>query len=845
MADPVKVYRWLLKLYPARFREEYGGPLERAFADECRESGGARLWLRTLADLAVSVPRQAARELRQDIIYGLRVYARKPLTTVLAVAALALALGATTGVFSVINAAMFASLPFREPERIVKLQQFVQDAVGFGAWRARSLYLEDAAGYTVTEMNLNAQPGTFRAKVAETSANFFSILGSQLALGRIFASDEQVAGRDAVAVISYGLWQQSFGADPRAIGSTIRLNGVPLNVVGVASAGFDYPEGAAVWTPTVFDRVLLPKSGATAWTTIGRLKRGLTLAQAESIFEAEFAQAEPAWMKQVGTEPERLVPLRDHLVGPVRQASLVLMGAVLLILLMACVNIANLLLTRVTDRRRELVIRAALGASRARLVQQLITESVVLSVAGAAAGLVVAHWAARLATLAQPAKLVALDYTIVNAHVLAFATGLAVVCGIAFGVLPAWLMSRVQPAGEMLRALAGRGPGRLQQILIATQVSLTLVLLAGSVAMGRGFLRLMGADPGFRAARVVTMNVSLAGTRRTTESGSRQYYQEALARLRSVPGVISAGGIEYLPVVDRTFPADQFRLESGSETVFALAVATTPDYFRTMGTEVIYGREFTPTDQPGVETVAVVNEAFARRLGDPRAMVGRRITSILGKKSMTIVGVAKTIRYIGPDDFASIEQVFVAQPQGQPQFLTFVARVSGKPEAILASCRDAVRSVDPEVPVFGVQTLEDRLAETRARPRFYTTVVLFFGGFALLLAIIDLYSTASYTVVQRTHEIGVRIAVGASADKVRRQLLVQGLLPVMLGLTAGWAGATALGRFLEHLMSAAIQPNTWTCVAVSGILVMVASAAMWSATRRVLRLDPMEVLRAE
>lgn len=849
MADPVRVYRWLLKLYPARFREEYGGPLEREFADEYREAGArrGRLWLRTLADLAVSVPRQAAHELRQDIRFGLRVYARRPLTTVLAMIALALAIGATTGVFSVVNGALLASLPFRAPERIVKVPRFIESPAAFHAWRWHCGYLEDAAAYVTTEMNLGIHTGAFRVKVTETSSNFFAMLGSQPVLGRAFTAEEDSPGKTLVAVIGYGMWQQSFGGDPRVIGSTIRLSGVPLMVVGVARPGFDYPERTAVWTSSVFALERLPKSGVLVWQTVGRLEAGLSLPQAESMFEAEYSRTAPASLQQTGMPRPRLAPVREELVVRVRRASLVLMGAVLLILLIACANIANLLLTRITERRRELVVRAALGASRLRLMQQLITESVLLSLAAAMAGLLVAHWAARVAALAHPATLASLDYTILNPHVLGFSVALATFCGIAFGVLPAWLVSRLHPAGEVLRAPAGAGPvgsGRLQQILIGVQIALTVVLLAGSVAMGRSFWKLMGTDLGFRADRVVTMSVSLAGTPYAKQSRSSIYYADALARLRGVEGVVSAAGVEYLPLTPNTFPGDRFHLSVGQESEVAPVVAATPDYFRTMGTEILYGREFAPTDGPGAEAVAVVNEAFARNLGEPRMLVGKRMRSAFRKKLFTIVGVVKTVRHFGPAD-SGFAQVFVAQAQNQPLFLTLIARVSGRPEELAASCRDAVASVDREVPVFGVKTLTERVAQAVALPRFHTVAVLFFGGFAALLAMINIYGTASYSVAQRTHEIGVRLAVGAPMEKVRRQLLQEGMLPVAAGLGAGLGGAVELGHFLEYLLTGTERPNAWMCGGVALLLAIVAVAAMWSASTRVTKLDVMAVLRTE
>jgi putative ABC transport system permease protein len=505
--------------------------------------------------------------------------------------------------------------------------------------------------------------------------------------------------------------------------------------------------------------------------------------------------------------------------------------------------VANLLLTRLTDRRSELVVRAALGASRARLVQQLTTESVALALAGAGAGLVVAHWAGRLAALGQPPALAAQAYTILDARVLAFAVLLAVLTGITFGVLPALLASRLQPSDQLLRSHAGDTlrAGRLRQSLLAMQVALALVLLTGSVMMSRGFLKLLGMDLGFRKQNLVTLSVSLAGTHIQMAGAQSQYYSMALQRLRAVPGVESAGAVEHLPLAAEAFAGFSFSLGPGGASQGGFVSVASPDYFRTMGARLVYGREFSAGDRAGAEPVAIVNEEFARGLGEPRALVGKKLTESWDKRSFTMVGVARTIRY-GPA-WAKMPQIFFPYTQQRANFLTFVARVHGRAQDSLAVCRDAVRSADPEAPVFDVKTLEDRWTEALNRPRFYTAVVLVFGGFALLLVLMGIYGIASYSIVQRTHEIGVRLAVGASAGRVRAMLLRQGMAPVAAGVVAGVAGSFAAGRFVRYLIDTP-SPGMGIYAAAAG-LALAAAAAMWAATRRVLRMDPNEVLRAE
>jgi len=857
MVDLSRFYRVLLKLYPARFREEFEGPLERQFADEYREastrSARAAFLLRALADFALTLPPEIGREVRQDLSYAARVYRRRAVVTGLALTALALAIGATTGVFSVVNALLLRSLPFREPERIVQVQTpSVPPLAGrpqFYAWRDSNPSLADVAAYFPTEMNLGLAGQSARLPIAETSANFFALLGGEPQFGRGFAADEDMEGRDGVAVIAFSVWQQFFGGDPRVLGQTIHLNGAPLTVIGVAPPAFDFPGKTAVWTPTVFDFQRVPLQGVFYGDTVGRLKPGLSLPQARTMFEAEARRLIPDSFTRAGRLRPSLIPLQERLAGTVRQASLVLLGVVAFVLLIACANVAHLLLSRVAERRRELMIRGALGASRARLVQQLITESTLLTAASAAAGLGVAHWAARLAAMTQPGKLASQVYTVLDTRVLLFSVGVALITGLVFGVLPALLIGRLQLAMDPLRSQPGSrgsGAGRMRAALVVLQAAFTLVLLAGSIIMGRSFLRLLRTDLGYRTANVVTLNVSLAGTRWESAHIMAQYYNDALQRLRTVPGVDSAAAVQFMPLIESFGMGSTFELDSSHNSSIASTIAATTDYFRTMGTDLVEGREFNAADRANSERVAVVNEEFVRRVGAGPHLVGRRITAKWppGAKAVTIVGIVRTARAHGPSDPGS-PQIFFPAEQWVPGFVTFVARVRGNVEPYLPVCRDAVQQVDGKVPVYDVKTLDERLSDNLARPRFYTTAVLFLGGFALLLALVGIYGVASYSITQRTHEIGVRIAVGAPSPGVRLLLARQSLLPMLLGLAGGIFPAVALGKYLQHLIDSAQVVDAQTCGAAASLLAAFAAVAVWSATRRVTRVDPMAALRAE
>jgi predicted permease len=488
-------------------------------------------------------------------------------------------------------------------------------------------------------------------------------------------------------------------------------------------------------------------------------------------------------------------------------------------------------------------------------VQQLITESVVLTLAASAAGLAVAHWASRVAYLARPVRLTDLAraaqlspaYTIWDWPVLAFSLGVAVLTGVLFGVLPALLMGRTLQPWDAIRLQPGtRVPsvGRIRTTLIAIQAALTVVLLAASVSMGRSFLKLLGTDLGFRADRVVTLNVSLQGTPYDSDVGRRQYYGEALDRLRALPGVESAGAVGSLPLVANAASISTLFQIDPAHKMRGSAVPATPGYFRSIGTEVVEGREFTSADFQRSEPLAVVNEAFARELGVRSGFAGRKVFSFWGKKEFTVVGVVRTERFVGPARPGWPRLYYLLDRQSWP-FVTFVARTRGQPKSYLAVCRDAVQSVDSQVPVFDVKTLNQRLDDHLAGSRFYTVAILFFAVLAMLLALVGIYGVAAYSIVQRTHEIGVRVALGAAPGALRLLLLRQSVVPVATGMIAGVAAAFGLGRFLGHLIENTQSIGPWTLGAAAFTLIATSAAAVWTASRRVTKMDPLNALKAE
>lgn len=794
---------------------------------------------RKIFDLAVSVA--------QDIKYALREWARRPMHTAFAIGVLAVGIGANTGMFSVVNALLIRSLPFRDPNKLVELYIFAaphDSTKSFHDWRKTTAFLEDAALVEQRDVNLADGREASRAHLAQTSSNFFSVLGVHPVIGREFASGEDTAGSNRVAVIGYGLWHQGFGGDPRVLGATIRADGVSLSVIGVAPPGFDYPGGTALWRPAEFT------PGNNGWETIARLKSDINWQQAQASFRTEakrLAPNRPIADKQA--HPPFMVRLQDALSknpnappsSPVtgRNASLSLLAAASLILLIACTNVANLLLARAAGRANELSIRSALGASRARLTRQLLTESVLLSIAASAVGLFVANWTVSVAARVQPAPIATQSYSILDAPVLGFAFVITILCGLLFGVLPALYASRAHSFAAR-GSSAGQSSRAVRWALVAAQVTLTTVLLSSSLSMIRAFASLAGMDRGFDRQGVATVSLSVAGTR---EQGERAlgYLQDAVRRVRNVPGVRSASATEFLPLAATAFIGAPFSLDGRRARGFQMIVPVLPGYFQTMGGRIEYGREFTDADLQSDADVAVVNDDFAREFGNPADAVGRQLRVGNGRPR-TVVGVVRQMVYMGDYNHT---QVFFPDRSPGDFSVTIVARVDGRAEDRLASVRDAVKSVDPDVPIFDVKTMDQRLDEALLRPKVYSGTLVFFAVFALLLAVIGIYGVVSFFVVQRTHEMGVRIALGTTPGNLRKTMLWQGLIPVAAGAVPGILGAVAAGRFAQTLIEGTIPAGVGFSTFASLLIAAVAGCAIWIATRRIARLDVMEILRTD
>ena len=518
-----------------------------------------------------------------------------------------------------------------------------------------------------------------------------------------------------------------------------------------------------------------------------------------------------------------------------------LMAGVLLILLIACTNVANLLMARTADRVTELSVRSALGASRARLSQQLLTECLLLSLVAAVAGMVVAGWSTSIAAKVQPAPLATQAYAILDGRVLAFAIATAVVSGLLFGVLPSMFAGRAHAFG--FRGSTVGSTSRLtRESLVAVQVTLTIVLLTASASIGRAFLNLMRIDRGFDTKGLVTVSVSLDGTTHDLDGRHLPYFQQALSRIRRLPGVRSASATEFLPLYANGFIGGPFGMDGRPPQSNSMAVPVLSDYFQTMGTRLLSGREFSEADVRDDAKAAVVSESFAMQFGAASDALGHQLT-IGDDPPRRIIGVVKGMDYMTPG--ANHTQVFLPSHDPGGFFSTFVVRVNGHAEDHLAEVRDAIRSVDPQVPLFGVKTMQQRLEDALRRPSFYRTAVLFFAGFALLLVVIGIYGVVSYAVTRRMREMGVRLALGTTPARVRGMLLRQGLLPVAVGSILGSAGAMLISRYLESLVEGGGSINVAMFLCSILFIALTAATSIWTATRRIAALDIMEILRTE
>jgi putative ABC transport system permease protein len=826
--------------------------------------------------------------LLQDLRYGARMLWKKPGFTTTAVIMLALGIGANTAIFSVVNATLLRPLPFPQPDRLAlfwgskpraNMPQLPLSLPNFKDVRAQCQSCESLSAWTIghSTLTLGAEPE--RAQYAIVTADFFATLGVQPLLGRAFRAEEDNPAHASAVLISHSLWRRRFGSDPALAGKTITLDGQQREICGVLPADFrfaSFPKETEVWLPFGLDPFKDRKyaRGANALGVIARLKPGVTLQQTQTelnVISMRLEQAEPhfntGWRLQA-------VTLHEQASGKLRRGLFVLLGAVAFLLLIACVNVANLQLTRAAARRREITIRIALGAGRFRIVRQLLVESLLLAGLGGMAGSLLAWWSVDLfALIPYNAPNLFTPYTVsaeqigVDGRALGFTCLVTLLAGALSGLAPAWQMGQaaktnLQTALKDGGAQATQGTGRWRGLLVTMEVALALLLLIGAGLMIRSFARLQQVDPGFDPQNVLTCDINLPESKYQPPQAA-QFYERLLERVIALPGVSAAGAVEFLPmsgldsntgllIEGRPKPAP-------SERIFAHRRVVTPDYFRALGMRLLQGRGFTATDNDKALRVAIINETMARRHWPGENPIGKR--AALDLETMRfypdrapdfdlemglreIVGVVADVKHVGLAG-ETVPEFFTPLAQRPTRDMTLVVRTAADPAGLPGLVRREVYALDKDQPIDNASTMSEWLAASVAQPRFNFLLLTVFAAVALALAALGIYGVVAWTVAQRTQEIGIRMALGARAEDVFRLMVGQGMKPALLGVALGLPGAAALTRLMKTMLFEMSATDPLTFIAIALLLTFVALLACWIPARRATKVNPMIALKYE
>ncbi|HEU4628405.1 MAG TPA: ABC transporter permease [Gemmatimonadaceae bacterium] len=801
--------------------------------------------------------------LLQDLRYALRVHLANPTATLVAVLVLAVGIGANTAIFSVVEGVLLRSLPFREPERLVGVgpipaeyrstarQYGTASRFAFETWRDQRDVFEEVAGYVGDDPVLTGLGDATRVMAYGVTANFFPMLGATPMIGRAVIAADTLAGAPRVAVLSHAFWATRLGGAADVVGRTIALNGVPHVVVGVMPPGFRFPERAALW------RALAPPTGHSAdgsrqpyggYHTVARLRAGVTPALAMrrlDVTTAAIGQREEGWQGVVAN----VIPLHAQLMGDVQRPLLLVMGAVAFVLLIACANVANIQLARAVGRRREIAIRVAVGAGRARLLRQLLTESVTLALAGGGLGVLLAYWGVPLLVRLGGEELPGVVDIGVNPRVLAVTLVATLLTGVAFGLAPAVQAARRASAVSLKDGTAGSGASasrnRLGAALVVAQVALTMVLLAGAGLLVASVRHLLRDDAGFTADGVLVAQIELRGTRHTGDTATLAFSRALLERVRAMPGVAAAAMSTGTPLATGAFGTIEV---VGGPTPRAAAptmfTAATADYFRALGIPLLRGRLLRDDGADGPGAI-VVSQTLARTYFPGQDPIGRQVRFYGQSITGTIVGVVGDTKAMALDESAPpphIYQPFAADPA---PYLKLVVRAAGDPAALAAGVRAAVRELDPDLPIDALTTMRQLMSESVTRQRFYATLLAVFAAAALVMSAAGIYGVVSYTVTRRTREMGVRLALGATAGDVLRLVFGRAGLLAGAGLLLGGLGALAATRVLRSMLFEIAPTDPRVLGGVAALLAVVALAATWLPARRATRVDPVQALRAE
>ncbi|MGH9970959.1 MAG: ABC transporter permease [Pyrinomonadaceae bacterium] len=807
----------------------------------------------------------------QDLRFGARMLLKNPVVTLVAVIALTLGIGANTAIFSVVHAVLLRALPYTDAERLVvvwekkqKGKTDVQNVINLGNffdWKEQNTVFSDMAAFFDLTLNLtgNGEPEEVPGQIATT--NLFSLLGVNSILGRTFAPDDGKTGQPNVIVISYGLWQRRFGGDAQIVGRKITLNNQENTIIGVLPADFAWHiqkgsmtnKAAEMWSPWQVSNELRQRQGRFA-RAVARLKPGVTFAQAQSEMDTIGARLEGQYPEFNTKWGVTVVPLRAQFTGEIRKPLLILLGAVGFVLLIACANVANLLLARAASRRREIAVRAGLGASRWRIVRQLLTESVLLSGLGAALGLLVAWWGTQALLALSPPELIDLRNVRVNLPVLGFTLGVSLLTGIFFGLVPALEAARFNLQEALKEGVKNIGGGarshRFRNLFVVTQVALALVLLVGAGLLMKSLNRLQSVDPGFNPKSLLTMRVSLPMRKYDTESKRIDFFRRAVEQVRALPGVEAVGAINTLPFTGPHSGTGveiegQPKLPPGQGLITGVCV-TDAYYFQAMQIPLKRGRFFTDQEASEMRHVVVVNETFARKYLPGVDPIGKRVTIDMKDENVPseIIGVVGDNKHMGLD--AEIEPMsYWAHPELTYPYMTVVIRTRGDALNIAPAARNVIHGLDPEQPIGEVSTMDSLLAKSIARSRFNTTLLSVFSFVALVMAAVGIYGVMSYSVLQRTHEIGLRMALGAQYSDVLKLVVRQGIVLGVIGVAAGLIASFGLTRLMVSLLFEVTTTDTSVFAAVAIGLFVITLIACYLPARRATRVDPLVALRYE
>jgi putative ABC transport system permease protein len=807
-----------------------------------------------------------------DLRYGIRNLIARPGFTSIAVITLALGIGANTAIFSVVNATLLRPLPFKDPDRIVMVRGYIaklsadnlpSSAGNYLAVARQSQTFQQLTAFRQWTWQLTHSGEPEQLQGVRVSANFFEAVGASPALGQTFTAEQDQEGAAPVTIISNRLWHREFAADPNVVGKSLILNGRRVTVIGVMPRDFEFPGGANmnpglqfatrndIWMPLQWSGEERGNQGNLNLAVLGRLKPGVTVAQAE-IETRAIESGLP--LAKVGYTVN-LVPLQKQMVGNIRRLLLVLLATVVFVMLIACANVANLLLARASARRKEMAIRGALGAGRGRIVRQLLTESLLLSSFGGLVGLLIAIWATPLLVSFIPEEIPRIHEINVDLRVLGFTLVISIISGIVFGLAPALQTLRIdlnESLKESARSISGSlSQNRMRAFLVIGEVSLAVVLMIGAALLIKSFIRLMDVKPGFDPSQTLTMEVSLPAlppSKYAKESEQAAFFEQALDRLSRTPGVTAAGAVVSLPLTGAEESTDLFfegrpRPPAGQRPQADYTIVT-PDYFRALAIPLLKGREFSSQDRKDAPMVIIVNEELARRHFPNEEPLGKRINVGFEDFPREIVGIVGGIKQSTlAGDFQPA--MYIPYQQRPANGMSIVVRTTGDPMSVAAAARDQIHSVDVSIPVTNIRTMDQIFSESVVQQRFSMLLVGLFGALALVLAAIGIYGVMAYTVTQRKHEIAVRMALGAKRRQVVQLILKDGLLLASFGVGFGLIGAFALTRLMASLLFEVKPTDIQTFATVSALLILIALAACLLPARRATRVDPLVALRYE